>query len=335
MAHRSVRPFLQAAADFGVGVLEVHAQSGNDGLDAIFGDRFVDTGFDAAADIHLHLHVRILQLRFAHRILQEGDEIAPQRVVLGDLEGRHLEPLVPDLLGKRGHAARLDGAVFAFMDGRARPGDDLSFVEDRHHHRLIGVVGLTVAGIVDDEDIAFIDADGLVLRPVFANELDRVLHEVAEDDDAAGTGEAQVAAFGVDRRNAVAPFGARRRAHVFEHLEALVDAGEYPLADDFEANGIAFLRNAFVFISGARLESVIVHDHGIGREIEIGLAQEGVHRAGCGAGDVHVVTHFRSSGAVAVLCFFYCPSWPASCGPSTSLPHTSKSRRGWPGQAGP
>ncbi len=187
------------------------------------------------------------------------------------------------------------------MHGRARPGDDAAIVEDGHHHGLVGIVGLTVAGIVDDEDVAFLDAHRGIARPILVDELDRILHEVAEDDDAAGTRQREVSARRVDSRDAIAPFRAGGGAHVLQHLETFVDASENALADDLETNGIVRLLDALIFIGRARLQPVIFHDLGIGREIEARFLQEVLDGGRRCTADVHVVTHCVSSRVLFVV----------------------------------
>jgi hypothetical protein len=56
------------------------------------GSRRVES--DAQAGEQLDLHVFVLQLGLAHRVLQEGQDVALDLVVLDDLERAHLQPFV-------------------------------------------------------------------------------------------------------------------------------------------------------------------------------------------------------------------------------------------------
>ena len=274
VAHRAVRPFLQPLAHLDIGVFEIGAQTGDNRLQPEFADCLMHPLLEPAAGEHLHLHIGILQLGLAHRILQESDDIAAQRVIFGDAEGRHFQPFVPDLLGHGRHPARLDRAIFALMNGGAHPGYQLAFPEDRHHHRLVGIMGLPIARIIDQKGIALAHTDRRFIRPIFVDELDRILHQIAEDHDATGAGEAEIAARGEDGGDAVAPFCPWRRTHAFQHVETLVGPGKQALADNFEPGRIFLGRQTFFLQRCPILDPVIVHDQRIGREKQAGVAQK-------------------------------------------------------------
>ena len=220
-ARRAVRQFADAPAHLGLDVFQVHAQGAHQRV----APELVEDGNDALAQaqdrVQLDLHVLQLQLRIAHRVLQEGHEVALELEVLDDLEGRHLEALVVLALRRRGHAARLAGAVLALVNGRGQPADEFALVVERHHHRLVGVVDAAVARVVVDEAVAVLDAHGGIVHPVLDDEADRVEAAGGEGDDAVRRDHRQVALRGVDGGDEVAPLGARRRAHLVDHGEGL------------------------------------------------------------------------------------------------------------------
>ena len=135
-------------------------------------------------------------------------------------------------------------------------------------------MGLAVAGVIDQKRIALPYADRWFIRPIFVDELDRILHEVAENHDPAGAGQAKVPARGKDGRDAITPFGTRCRAHAFQHVKALVGPGEQTFADDFEARRIGFCRKALLLKAGPVFHAVIVHDQRIGGQEQAGVAQK-------------------------------------------------------------
>ena len=167
------------------------------------------------------LHVLELQFRIAHRVLKEGHEIALELEILDDLEGRHLDPFVVLALRGRRHAARLAGAVLAFVNGGRKPAHQLALVVERHHHRLVGVVDAAVAGVIVNEAVAVFDADGRILHPVLDDEPDRIEAAGCEGNDAVRRDHGEIALRGVDGGHKVAPLGAGRRAHLVDHRVGL------------------------------------------------------------------------------------------------------------------
>ena len=265
-ARGAVRQFLDAAAHLGLGVLEMQAQRGDEGILA----ELLDDADHAFAQTHrrvqLHLHVLELQLGIAHRVLQEGDEIALELEVLDDLERRHLDAFV--VLALRGcrQAARLAGAVLALVHRRRHPADQLALVEQRQHHRLVGVVDAAVARIVVDEAVAVAYADGRIIHPVLDDEADRVEAAGGERDDAVRRDHRQVALRGVDAGHQIAPLGPRRGAHLVDHLEAFGQRRVDQAADVMDLVRVRVLRDGDLLHLRALGERVVAHDLGIGPE---------------------------------------------------------------------
>ncbi len=85
-AHLAFRPLAQTTLYFRLRVLEPAAQRRDHGVDAELGDRRLDPLLQPAADEQLDLHILVLELRLAHRVLQVRNEILFQLVVLDHLE---------------------------------------------------------------------------------------------------------------------------------------------------------------------------------------------------------------------------------------------------------
>ena len=163
------------------------------------------------AGVELDLQVLVLQLRLAHRVLQEGQQVTPDLALLDDLERAHPDAVVVRGFGARRHPAGLLGAVLPLVDDRRDPGDQLALVEHRQDHALVGVVDVAVAGVVVDEGVAVVHPDARVADPVLVDEPHRVVQYRGERQHPAGADMDQVAGGRVDARWSGRPISLRAR----------------------------------------------------------------------------------------------------------------------------
>ena len=90
----AVRQLADPPPRLGLDVLQGLAQRDDERVPADLVDQREQPLLDPQRGVQLHLQVLVLQLRLAHRILQEGEQVAPDLTLLDDLERAHPDPVV-------------------------------------------------------------------------------------------------------------------------------------------------------------------------------------------------------------------------------------------------
>jgi hypothetical protein len=99
----------------------------------------------------------------AHVRVQDRVDLLVHVAALEELDGRKPEPLLLDLGGVRGEAARHHAAHIGPVAGVLQPAEELAAVVERHGEAHVHQVRAAEVGIVDDVDVAGLGRTGLAL----------------------------------------------------------------------------------------------------------------------------------------------------------------------------
>ena len=176
-------------------------------------------------------------LRPAHHVEDRVPHVLAQFAALDQLDAGRGEAFGEDVLRVGREAAGIHRADVGHVHEARAPGDQLAVVVDRRDEIDVGRVQRRRVGIVEQEDVAFVDA---ALEPAD----DRLAGlggagEVMQEADAAH----QQRAVGLIERDhqVVALVGDRAAGHMLERDHRLLDDAEQPMADDREGDRIMLM----------------------------------------------------------------------------------------------